>query len=53
MQEYIERLCACGMRVDDAFIVCNDFGRELDYDGLVAYVEQYETIHEMLNAYVD
>ena len=51
--EYIMRLCRCGMRIDDAYTVCNDFYRELDFDGLAEYVSQYEVIHEMLNAYVD
>lgn len=53
MHEYINRLMACGMRVDDAYTVCNDFFRELDFDGLEEYVSQYEVIHKMLNAYVD
>lgn len=53
MNEYINRLMACGMRVDDAYTVCNDFYRELDFDGLAEYVTQYETIHAMLDAYVD
>lgn len=53
MQDYIMRLCKCGMRIDDAYTVVNDFFRELDFDGLTDYVKQYETITEILNAYVD
>lgn len=52
MNEYIDRLCRCGMRVDDAYTVCNDFYRELDFDGLKEYVKQKETIHQIVNDYV-
>jgi hypothetical protein len=41
------------MRVDDAYTVCSDFYRDLDFDGLAAYVKQYETIHQIVSAYVD
>ena len=51
--EYIMRLCKCGMRVDDAYTVVNDFCRELDFDGLKEYVSEYETITKIVNAYVD
>lgn len=53
MQEYIMRLCRCGMRIDDAYTVVNDFCRELDIDGLKDYVEQYEVAHKIVKAYVD
>lgn len=53
MHEYIRRLCACGMRVDDAYTVVDDFYRELDFEGLEDYVRSYETVHAILNAYVD
>ena len=51
--EYVMRLCRCGMRVDDAYTVVNDFYRELDFDGLKDYVSEYETITKIVNAYVD
>ena len=51
--EYINRLCKCGMRIDDAYTVVNDFYRELDFDGLKDYVSEFEVIHSMLDAYVD
>lgn len=53
MHDYIRRLIACGMRVDDAYTVCNDFYRELDFDGLDEYVRDYETITKIVNSYVD
>ena len=53
MHEYIMRLCRCGMRIDDAYTVVNDFFRELDFDGLDAYVEQYEVTHKIVSEYVD
>lgn len=51
--DYVNRLCCCGMRVDDAYTVCHDFYRELDFDGLEDYVSRYEVIHNIVNAYVD
>ena len=51
--EYIMRLCRCGMRVDDAYTVVNDFCRELDFDGLKEYVKQKELVAEMVNSFVD
>lgn len=53
MHEYIMRLCRCGMRIDDAYTVCNDFFRALDFDGLEEYVNQYETVKKIVNVYVD
>lgn len=53
MYEYVRRLCNCGMRVDDAYTVCNDFYRELDFDGLKEYVKQKELVAEMVNSFVD
>ena len=53
IHDYIRRLCNCGMRVDDAYVVCNDFCRELDFDGLVDYVDQYEKNHGVVLGYVD
>ena len=53
MYEYINRLCRCGMRIDDAYTVVNDFYRELDFDGLKDYISEYETIHAMIEECVD
>lgn len=53
MVDYINELCACGMRVDDAYTVVNDFFRELDIDGLEDYILQYKAVRETLAAYVD
>lgn len=53
MYEYINRLCKCGMRIDDAYAVCNDFFRELDFEGLKEYVKQKEIIAEVVNTCVD
>ena len=41
---YIERLCAAGMRLDDATILVQDFERDLDFDGLEDYVKEYERL---------
>ena len=46
--EYIAELCGLGMRVDDAYVVVNDFFRELDIDGLKDYIRQYRAIRETL-----
>lgn len=53
MQDYIMRLCKCGMRIDDAYTVVNDFFRELDFDGLAEYISQQETIRSIIDQYVD
>lgn len=53
MHEYIRRLCNCGMRVDHAYKVVNDFYRELDFAGLEEYVKDYETMTEIINTMVD
>ena len=53
MYEYINRLCRCGMRVDDAYTVVNDFFRELDFDGLREYVRNYETVTKIVRENVD
>lgn len=53
MHEYIRRLTDCGMRVDHAYTVVNDFYRELDFKGLEEYVEDYETMTCIINAMVD
>lgn len=45
MDEYIARLIACRFRVDNAIVVVNDFMRELDFDGLAAYVTETERLH--------
>jgi len=53
MHEYIRRLTNCGMRVDDAYTVVNDFYRELDFEGLEDYVSGYEVMTSIVSAYVD
>ncbi len=42
--DYVERLCAAGMRLDDACLLVSDFRRELDFDGLEEYVKEYERL---------
>lgn len=44
-QEYIARLRAVGMRLDDATMLINDFMREQDWDGLVEFVIRIERLH--------
>lgn len=53
MQEYIDRLCLCGIRKDDAWVLVNDFLRELDWNGLADYVNELEKVHRELTGYVD
>lgn len=44
-QEYIARLRAVGIRLDDATVLINDFLREQDWDGLAEYVVELERLH--------
>lgn len=53
MQEYIRRLCACGMRVDRAYGIVNRFYSDLDIDGLKEFVKMYEAVREIVERYVD
>lgn len=46
-QNYIARLTACGMRIDNAVVLINDFLRELDFDGLADYCKELERTHEL------
>lgn len=45
MQDYIDRLVACRVRIDDATVIVNDFLREQDWDGLAEYVAELERLH--------
>lgn len=42
--DYVERLCAAGMRVDDACLLVNDFSRDFDFEGLEKYAKEYERL---------
>lgn len=53
MYEYIRWLCACGMRIDDAYTVVNDFYRELDFDGLLDFIKGYEIAQKIVRENVD
>ena len=45
-KNYIDRLIAAGIRPDDAFVIVNDFWRELDFDGLEDYVQIMEAKYQ-------
>lgn len=46
MQNYIDRLTDCGVRLDDAMVIVNDFLRDgQDWDGLAAYCAELERLH--------
>ena len=47
MQNYLDRLTDCGVRIDHATIIINDFLRELDFAGLDAYCTELERLHGM------
>lgn len=44
MTDYVAKLVSCGMRIDDAMVLVKDFERELDFDGLADYVNEYENL---------
>lgn len=44
MQDYIDRLLACGVRLDNAMVIVNDFMRELDFDGLADFCARLENV---------
>lgn len=46
-QNYIARLRAVGMRLDNATVLVNDFLRDLDWDGLADYCATLERRHEL------
>ena len=46
-QNYIDRLTACGMRIDNALVLINDFLRDLDFDGLADCCRELERRHEL------
>lgn len=45
MQNFIDRLFACGVCEDDATILINDFVRDRDFEGLADYCAELERIH--------
>lgn len=45
MQDYIDRLTNCGVRLDDAMVIVSDFARDLDFNGLAEYVAELERLH--------
>lgn len=51
MLEYVDRLCACGLRKDDAWVLVTDFLRELDFDGLAEYVKELERLHVLASVF--
>jgi hypothetical protein len=40
--DYTERLTACGMTADDAWMLVDDFLSDGDKEGLIAYIEDLE-----------
>jgi hypothetical protein len=42
MQDYVDRLVACGMNLADAYEVCDDYIYDSDYQGLSDYVRAVE-----------
>ena len=53
MAEYISELCSLGMRIDDAYVIVNDFFREANIDGLKDYIKEYRDIRIILADCVD
>ena len=53
MHEFVRRLTACGMRVDVAYALCNDYLDRLDFSGLDDFVRGYEIAHQIVNECVD
>lgn len=44
--DYIDRLTSCGVRIDHALVIVNDFLRELDFEGLENYCTELEMLYE-------
>jgi len=42
VQDYVDRLVACGMNLADAYEVCDDFIFDGDFEGLACYVQAVE-----------
>ena len=40
--DYIERLFLCGISIDDAWSIVNDFCSDLDFEGLDDFVRERE-----------
>lgn len=53
MSEYIGELCSLGMRIDDAYVIVNDFFRESNVSGLEDYIREYRDIQIILLECVD
>lgn len=49
MQNYLDRLAACGIRIDHAVEIVSDFMRNLDWQGLADYCSEMERIYDMGN----
>ena len=45
MQNYLDRLTACGVRIDHAVVIVNDFLRDLDWNGLNDYIRELEYLY--------
>lgn len=45
MQNYLDRLTACGVRIDHALVIVSDFLRDLDFDGLSDYCAEMERLY--------
>lgn len=46
-KDYIDRITATGVQLDDATVLVNDFLRELDWDGLSDYCAELERLHKL------
>ena len=44
MQRYVDRLCSLGLTRADAALIVRDYFKELDIDGLRAYIAELEAI---------
>lgn len=44
-QDYIDRLTYAGMRIDNAWMIVDDFLRDLDFGGLEDYCKALEARH--------
>lgn len=53
MQEYVWRLCLCGMSERDASVIVSDFERDNDLKGLAAYLVEFERLHAEAMKYVE
>lgn len=49
-QNYIDRLLAVGISLDNASVLVDDFLREHDFDGLASYCAELERLNELAKA---